>query len=74
MNDIDYTRQKLEEYGKEVAHLLEKQEYSNFLNNYLFKLTTYLIRYQTLTQSEIENIKSNVKKENTSADKKNETQ
>ena len=47
-NEIYYTRQKLDKCANEVAHLLEKQEYSNFLNYYLFKLNYYLIKHQTL--------------------------
>ena len=73
MNEIEYTKQKLQEYGKEVAHLLEKEEYSNFLNNYTFKLITYLIRYQTLTQAKLENETCNDCEENTSKDKTDET-
>lgn len=71
---IRYTRQRLDKYGQEVAHLLEKHEYSNFLNYYIFKLIETLIEYQTLTQVGlgIEHI-GYVKEEDTSKDKTDET-
>lgn len=72
---LKHTRQRLDKYGQEVAHLLEKHEYSNFLNYYLFKLIESLIEYQTLTQVGLgTEHKCYVKEEDTSKNKADETQ
>lgn len=72
---LKHTRQRLDKYGQEVAHLLEKHEYSNFLNYYLFKLIESLIEYQTLTQVGLgTEHKGYVKEEDTSKNKTDETQ
>ena len=72
---LKHTRQRLDKYGQEVAHLLEKHEYSNFLNYYLFKLIESLIEYQTLTQVGLgTEHKCYVKEEDTSKNKTDETQ
>lgn len=71
---LKHTRQRLDKYGQEVAHLLEKHEYSNFLNYYLFKLIESLIEYQTLTQVGLgTEHKCYVKEEDTSKNKTDET-
>lgn len=71
---LKYTRQRLDRYGQEVAHLLEKHEYSNFLNYYLFKLIESLIEYRTLTQVGLgTEDKCYVKEEDTSKNKTDET-
>lgn len=53
-SNIDKTEQKLQYYGKGVASLLNKKEYSNFLNIYIKLLYEYLIKYQTLSQVKLE--------------------
>ena len=71
---LKHTRQRLDKYGQEVAHLLEKHEYSNFLNHYLFKLIESLIEYQTLTQVGLgTEDKGYVKEEDASKNKADET-
>lgn len=53
-NNIDKMEDKLQYYGEEVARLLNKKEYSNFLNIYIKSLYEYLIKYQTLNMVKAE--------------------
>lgn len=52
--NIHKTEKKLQYYSKEVASLLRKREYGNFLNIYLKLLYENLIKYQALTQVKLE--------------------
>ena len=47
-HNIDEAEERLQVYGKEVASLLNKKEYSNFLNYYIRLLYDNLIIYQGL--------------------------
>ena len=70
---IKYEEEKVQYYGIEVAHLLLKKEYSNFLTIYVKNLYEHLIKYQTLSQLKIES-DSHHAKENIQKDKETQTQ
>ncbi len=69
---IDKTEEKLQYYGKEVASLLKKKEYSNFLNIYLKLLYDNLILYQGLVRVKLDDETFYAKQENTEKDTENE--
>lgn len=70
--NIDKTERKLQYYGKEVASLLGKKEYSNFLNIYVKLLYEYLIKYQALCQVRLEAETLYAKRQDTTEDKEDE--
>lgn len=73
--NIYKTEKKLDYYGKEVGSLLNKKEYSNFLNIYLKLLYENLIKYQALTQVKLEcETLYNVKEKNIKEDTENEAE
>lgn len=71
--NIDKAEERLQYYGKSVASLLNKKEYSNFLNIYLKLLYENLIKYQTLSQVKLECETIYVQEKDTQEDKTDET-
>ena len=65
--------EKVQYYGTEVAHLILKKEYGNFLTIYVKKLYEHLIKYQTLSQAKIESDTHHAKKD-TKKNKETQTQ
>ena len=70
-DNIDKAEEKVDYYGKEVASLLKKQEYSNFLNIYIKLLYENLIKYQALSQAKLEH-ETTYAKETIEEDKEDE--
>lgn len=62
-HNIEETEERLQSYGKEVASLLNKKEYSNFLNYYIRLLYDNLIIYQGLIRVKRDDETFNAKSE-----------